>query len=177
MLQTPPTPVKAKKPNMKAKTPQESFTSMTEIVMPNDTNGLGNLMGGKLLHWMDIAAAVAAQRHSSRVVVTAAVDFVDFKSAIRQNEVVVLESMVTRAFNTSMEVKIDVFAENPIADEHRRHCNTAFYTFVAVDQTGSAIPVNQIQPETDDEQREFEAASERREMRLRMAGKLQETTS
>lgn len=161
---------------IQAKSPRESFTMMTEIVMPNDTNGLGNLMGGKLLHWMDIAAAVSAQRHSGRVVVTAAVDFVSFMSAIRQNEVVILEARVTRAFTTSMEVRIDVYAEDPIAGTTRRECNTAYYTFVAVDQTGSPIPIYRIDPETDWEQQLFEEASERRSMRLRMTGKAPATS-
>jgi acyl-CoA hydrolase len=151
---------------MKAKKVHDSFTLMTEIVMPNDTNGLGNLMGGKLLHWMDVVAAIAAQRHANRVVVTAAVDFVSFKSPIKQNEVVTLEAVVTRAFTTSMEVRIDVYAENPTQAQPKRACNTAFYTFVAVDQGGRPIPVPAIEPENETEQQWYDQALERRTMRL-----------
>ena len=142
---------------------------MTEIVMPNDTNGLGNLMGGKLLHWMDVAAAIAAQRHAGRVVVTASVDFVNFKSPIALNEVVTLEARVTRAFTTSMEVRIDVYAELPTQGIPRRDCNTAFYTFVAVDQSGRPIPVVKIEPETPAEQQWYDDALARRKMRLSIA--------
>ncbi len=142
---------------------------MTEIVMPNDTNGLGNLMGGKLLHWMDVVAAIAAQRHAGRVVVTASVDFVDFKSPIALNEVVSLEARVTRAFTTSMEVRIDVYAELPTKGIPRRDCNTAFYTFVAVDQSGRPIPVVPLEPETEEEKHWYEHALDRRHMRLKNA--------
>jgi acyl-CoA hydrolase len=152
---------------MKSKTPAESFTQMTQIVMPNETNALGNLAGGVLLHWMDLAAAIAAQRHANRVVVTAAVDFVSFESPIRLNEVVILEARVTRAFSSSMEVQINVFAEAPTANGPRRQCNTAYYTFVAVDQQGSPIPVNRIEPATDEDARLFDDAGHRREMRLK----------
>ncbi|MCS7073118.1 MAG: acyl-CoA thioesterase [Bacteroidia bacterium] len=156
---------------MKAKSPRESFAQMTELVLPNDTNTLGNLMGGKLLHWMDIVAAISAARHSNRVVVTAAVDSVDFKSGIRLGEIVIMEAIVTRAFTTSMEVKIDVFAENMTSNE-RRVSNSAYYTFVAVDQTGRPIPVNPIQPTNDIEQELYEGAMRRRELRLILAGRL-----
>ena len=108
---------------MKAKKPEESFSSMTEIVLPNDTNTLGNLMGGRLLHWMDIVTAIAASRHSNRVVVTASVDFVDFRSPVALGEVVLLEARVTRAFTTSMEVRVDVTAEN-LQSGLKRKCNS-----------------------------------------------------
>src|SRR6185503_10421171 len=97
---------------MPSKTPQDSFVIMSELVLPNDTNTLGNLMGGKLLHWMDIASAIAAQKHSNRIVVTVSVDFVSFKESIKLGDVVTLKARVTRAFKTSMEVIIEVWSEN-----------------------------------------------------------------
>ena len=144
---------------------------MNELVLPNDTNTLGNLMGGRLLHFMDICAAIAAQRHSNRTVVTASVDSVDFRGAIRLGEVVVLEASVNRAFTTSMEVQIDVWAEDTSTGTQRR-CNRAYYTFVAVDQSGRPIPVPPVAPETDAEQERFEAAARRRELRLVLSGRL-----
>lgn len=154
---------------MHPKKSSESCTRMTQLVMPDDTNNLGNLRGGKLLHWMDLAAAIAAQRHSGRVVVTAAVDFVQFKSPIKQNEVVTLIATVTRAFTTSMEVRVDVKAEQPVDNIPKRDANTAYYTFVAVDQGGRPIPVPAIEPETDLQRAWYEAALSRRELRLEMA--------
>lgn len=156
---------------MQTKTPADSFSSMTEIVLPNDTNTLGNLMGGRLLHWMDIVTAIAAARHSNRVVVTASVDFVDFRSPVALGEVVLLEARVTRAFSTSMEVRVDVTAEN-LQTGVKRKCNTAYYTFVAVDQQGKPIPVNGLEPVTEEEQKLFDSALRRREMRLVLSGKL-----
>lgn len=144
---------------------------MNELVLPNDTNSLGNLMGGRLLHFMDVCAAIAAQRHSNRTVVTASVDSVDFRSAIRLGEVVVLEATVNRAFTTSMEVEIDVWAEDTSTGTRRR-CNRAFYTFVAVDQSGRPIPVAPVEPETDEERERYEAAARRRELRLVLSGRL-----
>ena len=141
---------------------------MTELVLPNDTNTLGNLMGGRLLHLMDVCAAIAGQRHSNRTVVTASVDSVDFRSAIRLGEVVVIRAVVNRAFTTSMEVGIDVWAEDNRAGT-RRHCNQAFYTFVAVDDDGRPTPVAPLAPETDEERRRYEGAARRRELRLRLA--------
>ena len=154
-----------------SRAPSASVCHMTELVLPNDTNTLGNLMGGRLLHWMDVCAAIAAQRHSNRTVVTASVDSVDFRAAITLGEVVVLESRVNRAFSTSMEVGIDVWAEDN-ATGTRRHCNRAFYTFVAVDGSGRPIPVRALAPETDDERQRYEAAGQRRELRLVLAGRL-----
>lgn len=144
---------------------------MTEMVLPNDTNTLGNLMGGRLLHLMDIASAISAAKHCNRVVVTASVDFVDFRSAIRLGEILELQAKVTRAFTTSMEVRIDVWAES-LQSGDRRKCNEAYYTFVAVDQTGNPIPVTQIEPETDEERELYESAIRRRELRLVNAGRM-----
>lgn len=144
---------------------------MTEMVLPNDTNTLGNLMGGRLLHLMDIVSAISAAKHCNRVVVTASVDFVDFKSAIRLGEILELQAKVTRAFTTSMEVRIDVWAES-LQSGDRRKSNVAYYTFVAVDQTGNPIPVAQVEPETDEEKELYESAIRRRELRLVSAGRM-----
>ncbi|MFN3597203.1 MAG: acyl-CoA thioesterase [Rubricoccaceae bacterium] len=153
------------------KPPSVGTCRMNELVLPNDTNTLGNLMGGRLLHLMDICAAIAAQRHSNRTVVTASVDNVDFRSAIKLGEVVVLESVVSRAFTTSMEVEINVWAEDT-ASGTRRRCNRAYYTFVAVDQSGRPIPVPPLAPETPEEVERYEGAARRRELRLILAGRL-----
>lgn len=156
---------------MKSKAPSVSRTRMNELVLPNDTNTLGNLMGGRLLHFMDVAAGIAAMRHSNRTCVTASVDNVDFKSAIALGEVVLIEAVVNRAFTTSMEVEIDVWAEDT-ASGQRRKCNRAFFTFVAVDQSGRPIPIPSIEPETDEERERYEGAARRRELRLILSGRL-----
>lgn len=156
---------------MQPKSPSQSRCRMNELVLPNDTNTLGNLMGGRLLHLMDICAAIAAQRHSNRIVVTASVDNVDFRSAIKLGEVVVLEATVNRAFTTSMETEVNVWAEDTTTGQ-RRTCNRAYYTFVAVDQVGHPIPVPPLQPETDDEHERYEGAARRRELRLILSGRL-----
>lgn len=155
------------------KTVSASRVTMNELVMPNDTNPFGNLMGGQLMKWMDICSAIAAQKHSNRTVVTVAVDSVEFKSAIKLGEVVVIEGEVTRAFTTSMEVYMQVWAEN-LRTGSRRLCTTSYYTFVAVDADGNPVPVPAIQPETEYEKYQYEAAGERRKMRLEMAKKTQE---
>ena len=154
-----------------ARPASQAVCHMNELVLPNDTNTLGNLMGGRLLHFMDVCAAIAAQRHCNRTVVTASVDNVDFKSAITLGEVVVLEAVVTRAFTTSMETQIDVWAEDT-ATGTRRRCNRAFYTFVAVDQSGRPIPVPELTPETDGERARYESAARRRELRLVLSGRM-----
>ena len=155
---------------MKTKTPSDSVTQMTYLVLPNHTNTLNNLMGGELLNWMDITAAIAAGRHCNRVVVTASVDTVDFKSPIRLGEIVVVEAKVTRAFNTSVEVHLTVFAENQMTGI-RRSCNEAFFTFVAIDQAGHPLPVNKLEPISEEEKRLFDGALTRRENRLKAAKK------
>ncbi|NBC19066.1 MAG: acyl-CoA thioesterase [Bacteroidetes bacterium] len=144
---------------------------MTEIVLPNDTNGLGNLMGGRLLHLMDKAAAISAQRHANQVCVTASVDSVEFQSAIEQDEIIIIESWVNRAFRTSMEVELKVTAEDP-RQETQRLCNRAFYTFVAIGDDGRPVPAPPIHPETEDERDRYESAAKRREVRLLLAGRL-----
>lgn len=156
---------------MKSKTPKESLAILTEFVLPNDTNTLGNLMGGRLLHWMDIAAAIASHRHCSRVVVTASVNNVSFSQPIRLGEIVTLHAKVSRAFTSSMEVFIDVWVENNTTGEKKK-CNEAIYTFVAVDQIGSPINVPQLIPETDEEKTRYDQALRRRQLSLILAGKM-----
>ncbi len=153
------------------KKPADSFTIMNELVLPNDTNTLNNLMGGRLLHWMDIVAAITAQKHSNSIVVTASVDGVSFKESIRLGDVVTLEAYVTRAFNTSMEIYIEVYAHN-IPKGERYKCNDAYYTFVALDSRHRPVAVPVLEPETEAQKQKYEGALRRRQVRLVMAGKL-----
>jgi len=149
----------------------ESIAVSSEIVLPNDTNTLGNLMGGKLLHWMDIIAAISAHRHCKRIVVTASVNNVSFDRPIRLGDIVTLEAHVSRAFSSSMEVFIDVWVENHSTGERVRH-NEAIYTFVAVDQLGNPIAVPELVPETELQKTRYEGALRRRQLSLILAGKM-----
>jgi acyl-CoA hydrolase len=155
----------------KQKRPQDSYVHMTELVLPNDTNPLNNMMGGRLMHLMDIAAAIAAQKHSNRIVVTASADNISFSHPIALGDVVTVEAKVTRAFSSSMEVHIRVSAEQ-IPTGRKVVTNEAFFTFVAVDQSGNPIPVPECLPETPEEQALFEGALRRRQLRLVLAGRL-----
>lgn len=140
--------------------------------MPNDTNPQGNLMGGNMLRWMDICCAICAGKHCAKPVVTASVDNVAFQSAIKNGEVITLEANVTRAFNTSIEVYVEVFAAT-MQGTHPRRTHHAFFTFVALDRdNGSPVPVPELLPLTDIEQQRYEAALNRRELRLVLAGRL-----
>ena len=154
-----------------AKTAADSHSVTTELVLPNDTNGLGNMMGGRLLHLMDKCAGISAQRHAGEVCVTASVDNVEFQAPIHQNDIVIVESQVNRAFRTSMEVELNVWAENPQAGT-RRKCNRAYYTFVALSEEGTPTQVPPLRPETTDERARYEGAAKRRELRLLLAGRL-----
>ncbi len=149
----------------------ESFTIMNELVLPNDTNTLNNLMGGRLLHWMDIAAAISAQKHSNKIVVTASVDNVSFKKPIKLGDVITITAKVSRAFTTSMEVRLEVWAEN-IPSGVKAKSNEAYYTFIALDSEGKVTKVPELKPETDEEQNLFEGALRRRQLRLVLAGKM-----
>ncbi len=149
----------------------ESEVTMTEMVLPNDTNTLNNLMGGRLLHWMDICAAISAQKHSNRIVVTASVDNVSFTEPIKLGNIVMMKARVTRSFNSSMEVHIEVWAED-IPAGHRISTNRAFYTFVAVDQNGRPIEVPELIAETDEDKELYKSALRRRQLRLVLAGRL-----
>jgi acyl-CoA hydrolase len=156
---------------MKSNTAKQTLAITTEIVLPNDTNTLGNLFGGQLLAWMDVIASVSAQRHSKRVVVTASVNNVSFQKPINHASIVTLEAKVSRAFNSSMEVFVDVFVENPVTGS-RDKCNEAISTFVAVDQNGGPIQVPELVPETEEEIMRFEGALRRKQLALILAGRM-----
>lgn len=145
---------------------KDSIVTMTELVLPHHTNQLGNLLGGQLMHWIDICAALASSKHSNRVCVTASVDKIDFHHPVMLGDVVTLKASVNRVFNTSMEVGVKVFAENHIK-QTRRHTNSAYLTFVSVDENGKPVKSSEIIPETEDEKRRFDMALKRREERLK----------
>jgi acyl-CoA hydrolase len=143
---------------------RESQSEMAEIVLPNDANPLNALLGGRLMHWIDVAAALAAHRHSRNYVVTASIDHLDFLVPVRVGDLIILRSSVNRAFRTSMEVGVKVWVENYIAAS-RQHVSSAYLTFVAVDRHGRHLPVAPVVPESDEEKRRFEDAGRRREVR------------
>ena len=142
----------------------ESKSEMIELVLPNDTNPLGALLGGRLMHWIDLAGALAAHRHSHSYVVTASMDHIDFLVPVHVGDMVLLQSSVNRVFKTSMEVGVRVSVENYISTT-RQKVAKAYLTFVAVDRHGRRLPVNPVIPETDDENRRFQDAGRRRELR------------
>jgi acyl-CoA hydrolase len=144
---------------------QPHQAGMTQLVLPNDTNQLGNLLGGQLMHWIDLVAAIAAARHSHRVCVTASVDDLNFLHPIKIGEVVTLLASVNRVFRTSMEVGVKVLSENMLTGTVK-HANTAYLTFVALDEHGSPMQVPQVLCATEEEHRRFEDALHRRELRL-----------
>ena len=143
---------------------RESQSEMTEVVLPNDANPLGALLGGRLMHWIDLAGAMAAHRHSHQYAVTASIDHMDFWTPVRVGEIVVLRSSVNRVFTTAMEVGVKAWVENFISDE-MRHVSSAYLTFVAVDAAGRHVKVPPLIPETDVERRRYEDAGRRREIR------------
>ena len=149
----------------------DSLVVMTELVLPNDTNLFGNLMGGRLMYWMDIAAALAATKHCGAPVVTASVDNISFHTPIKLGNVVHIEAKITRAFSTSMEIHIVVNGEDPI-QQFRYKSNEAYLTFVALDPHGKPRKVPAIIPETDEEKRHFDGALRRRQLRLILGGKM-----
>jgi acyl-CoA hydrolase len=144
---------------------RDSQVFTTELVLPNDTNQLGNLLGGRLMHWIDITAAIAAQRHAGRVCVTASVDELNFHHPIRLGDVVTLQASVNRVFRTSMEIGVLVTAHG-LQDSPVRRANNAYLTFVAIDENGHPVEVPPVTPETDDERRRYDDAFGRREHRL-----------
>ena len=146
------------------KTVRESASEMIELVLPNDANPLGNLLGGRLMHWIDLAGALAAHRHSRAYAVTASIDHLDFVTPVHVGDMVILQSAVNRAFRTSMEVGVKAIVENYISGTHR-HVSSAYLTFVAVDKSGRRLPVPPLIPETEEEQRRYEDAGRRRELR------------
>ena len=150
---------------------QSTKISMSEIVMPNDTNNLNTLFGGKLMYWMDMAAAICANKHTNNVVVTASVDNITFKAPIHKGDIVTLNAFITRVFNTSMEIFIEVTAQNRNKKE-KIESNTAFFTFVALNQKGKPVKVNEIYPENKNDKKLFDGALRRRQLRLILAGKM-----
>lgn len=156
---------------MIARTAKETLSITTKLVLPNDTNTLGNLFGGQLLAWMDVIASVSAHRHCRRVVVTASVNNVSFRQPIRHASIVTLEAKVSRAFTSSMEVFVDVFVEDHVTGK-RIKSNEAIYTFVAVDQNGGPIQVPELVPETEEEKERYHGAMRRKELSLILAGKM-----
>ena len=151
--------------NSKNKFVKDSVVTMTELVLPQHTNQLGNLLGGQLMHWIDICAALAASKHSERVCVTASVDNIDFKEPIKLGDVVTLTASVNRAFKTSVEVGVKVVAQNFVKSKNL-HTNSAYLTFVGVDEFGKPVKTFEIIPESNEEKRRFEEALQRREHRL-----------
>jgi len=143
-----------------------SRSEMAEVVLPAQTNPLGKLLGGHVMHLVDIAAAMAAHRHSNSYVVTASVDYIDFRNSVSLGEIVMLKSQVNRVFHTSMEVGVEVYSENVLTGE-RKHTTTAYVTFVAIDEkTHRPKPVRPLILETPEEKRRYEEAAERRKTRL-----------
>jgi acyl-CoA hydrolase len=148
----------------------ESQSEMTELILPNDTNTLGNLLGGRLMHFIDLVGAMAAYRHSRTHVVTASMEHIDFIAPVHVGDLLILKSSVNRAFRTSMEVGVKVWAENTLAGMHR-HVASAYLTFVAVDPQERRVPVPPVQPETESEKRRFDDAGRRREIREQEAAR------
>lgn len=156
---------------MQTKKPSDSHTLMTEIVLPNDTNTFGNLMGGRLMYWMDIAAAIAAMKHCNAPVVTASVDNISFENPIGLGNAVHIEAKVSRAFTTSMEIYIRVWGED-LTQQFKYKSNEAYYTFVALDPNRKPRTVPQLVPETEEDQQLFDGALRRRQLRLILGGKM-----
>ncbi len=149
----------------------DSLVIMTEMVFPNDTNHFGNLMGGRLMFWMDVAAAMVAMKHSELPCVTVSVDNISFDNPVKLGDFVHIEAKISRAFKTSMEIHINVWGEDAL-HKHRYKSNEAYFTFVSIDDNGKPQPVNQMEPETEEEQKLFEAALRRRQIRLMLSGKM-----
>jgi len=156
---------------MTTKTPKDSLTIITDLVLPSETNPIGNMFGGELLARMDRAASIAARRHSRRIVVTASVNHVAFNKMIPVGSVVTVEAKVSRAFKSSMEIYLDVWIEDRESGL-RTKANEGIYTFVAVDEMGNPVPVPELLPETDLEKERYDAALRRRQLSLVLAGKM-----
>jgi acyl-CoA hydrolase len=161
---------------MRPRPVRESASEMTEIVLPNDANVLNALLGGRLMHWIDLAGAMAAHRHSRQHVVTASIDHLDFLVPVRVGDFVILRSSVNRVFHTSMEVGVKGWVENYRAEESR-HVSSAYLTFVAVDVAGNRLPVPPVIPETEEEKRRYDGAARRREMRRAESARRKEVRS
>ena len=161
---------------MRPRPVRESASEMAEIVLPNDANVLNALLGGRLMHWIDLAGAMAAHRHSRQHVVTASIDHLDFLVPVRVGDFVILRSSVNRVFHTSMEVGVKVWVENYRAEESR-HVSSAYLTFVAVDVAGNRLPVPPVIPETEEEKRRYDGALRRREIRRAESARRKEVRS
>lgn len=155
-------------PELAGRPVEASRTEMTELVLPQDSNLLGNILGGRVMHLIDVAGAIAAHRHCRRQVVTASVDHLDFLNPVRVGDLMILEAQVNRAFHTSVEVGVEVYSEDSTAGV-RKHTTTAFLTFVALDETGAPVPVPPLVVKTAAERRRYREAGERRKARI--AGK------
>ncbi len=149
-----------------ARTVSASQSEMTELILPNDTNTMGNLLGGRLMHFIDLVGAMAAYRHSRRPVVTASMEHIDFIAPVHIGDLLILKASVNRVFNRSMEVGVKVWVENAMVGV-TRHVASAYLTFVAIDEQGRSVPVPPMRIETSEEQRRFEDAGHRREQRKR----------
>lgn len=156
---------------MQGKKVNESLTVMNEIVLPNDTNVFGNLMGGRLMYWMDIAAGITAVKHCNAPCMTASVDNISFKNPIKLGNVVRIESKITRAFNTSMEIYLKVWGEDNL-HQYSYESNEAYFTFVALDPNNKPRSVPPLIPETEQEKLLYEGAMRRRQVRLILGGKM-----
>jgi acyl-CoA hydrolase len=154
---------------------RDSVVEMVQFVLPNDANVLGNVLGGMVMHWIDIACAIAAGRHCRRPVVTVSMDHLEFKNPIKVGELAIIRASVNRAFRTSMEVGAKVIAENLRTGE-QRHTSSAYLTFVALDDTGRPTRVPPAIPQTDEEKRRWREASQRRQVRLRLHETLREAS-
>ena len=156
---------------METKKASDSTVFMSELVLPNDTNYYGSLMGGRLMYWMDTAAAMAAGKHCKFPAVTVSADNISFQASIKLGNVVQIEAKVTRTFNTSMEIHITVWGED-LTQQYRYKSNEAYFTFVALDPNGKPRSVPEVLPETEEEKRLYESALRRRQLRLILAGKM-----
>ncbi|MBK7689948.1 MAG: acyl-CoA thioesterase [Bacteroidetes bacterium] len=156
---------------MTAKHPKDTLTTMSELVLPNDTNTLGNLMGGRLMHWMDIAAALASMKHCNCPVVTASADNISFENPVKLGNVITIEAKVTRAFNSSMEVYVKVVGED-LPTQFKYRSNEAYMTFVALDPHGKPRKISELIPDTEEEIMKYEGALRRRQLRLILSGRM-----
>jgi acyl-CoA hydrolase len=143
----------------------------SELALPNDSNGLGNVLGGKVMHLVDLAAAIAGLRHARNPVVTASVDNLAFLHPVKIGELIILRAAVNRVFRTSMEIGVKVMTEKLLTGE-RRHTCSAYLTFVAINPQGKAIPIEPVIPESEDEKRRYRQAGDRRQARLDLRNKL-----
>ncbi|MGA2966375.1 MAG: acyl-CoA thioesterase [Terriglobales bacterium] len=161
---------------MRPRPVRESISEMAELVLPNDANPLNALLGGRLMHWIDLAGGIAAHRHSRQYVVTASIDHMDFLVPVRVGDLVILRSSVNRVYHTSMEVGVKVWVEHYRSEENI-HVSSAYLTFVAVDAAGNRVAVPPVIPETEEEKRRYEDAAHRRELRRKESARRNEGRS